>query len=194
MVLKTRDRLIEVARQLFLLKGIENTTMIDIANASDNGRRTIYTYFKSKSDIYNAVVERESETHVSELRKIVALEIPATEKLEKYLRCHFEKIREESFRHDNFTAWISLDFSRSDKIKKAVFEKEIDIIEIIFREGVMSGEFNSGACDRLISIFPALIQAVSRYSIEEDKQNNHSPHLDCDNFIDFILNSIKINR
>ena len=45
MVLKTRERLIEVARQLFTNKGIENTTMNDIANASDKGRRTIYTYF-----------------------------------------------------------------------------------------------------------------------------------------------------
>ena len=42
MVIKTRDRLIEVARKLFLNKGIENTTMIDIANASDNGRRSIF--------------------------------------------------------------------------------------------------------------------------------------------------------
>ena len=48
MVIKTRDRLIEVARKLFLNKGIENTTMIDIANASDNGRRTVYSYFKNK--------------------------------------------------------------------------------------------------------------------------------------------------
>ena len=48
MVNKTRDKLIEVARQLFVHKGIENTTMNDIANASDKGRRTIYTYFKNK--------------------------------------------------------------------------------------------------------------------------------------------------
>lgn len=48
MVSKTRDKLIEVARQLFTNKGVENTTMNDIAAASEKGRRTIYTYFKSK--------------------------------------------------------------------------------------------------------------------------------------------------
>ncbi len=41
MVSKTRERLIEVARQLFVRKGVENTTMLDIANASDKGRRTL---------------------------------------------------------------------------------------------------------------------------------------------------------
>ena len=50
MVSKTRDRLIEVARQLFVYKGVENTTMNDIAAASDKGRRTIYTYFKNKKE------------------------------------------------------------------------------------------------------------------------------------------------
>ena len=60
MVRKTRDKFIEVARQLFARKGVENTTMNDIASASDKGRRTIYTYFKSKREIFNAVIESES--------------------------------------------------------------------------------------------------------------------------------------
>ena len=54
-VLKTRDKLIEIARQLFAHKGIENTTMNDIASASDKGRRTIYTYFLSERGICSAV-------------------------------------------------------------------------------------------------------------------------------------------
>ena len=75
MVIKTREKLIEVARQLFAHKGIENTTMNDIANASDKGRRTIYTYFKNKKEIYNAVIEQESEQMVSQLREILQLNI-----------------------------------------------------------------------------------------------------------------------
>lgn len=39
MASKTREKLIEVARQLFAHKGIENTTMSDIATASEKGRR-----------------------------------------------------------------------------------------------------------------------------------------------------------
>lgn len=65
MASKTREKLIEVARQLFAHKGIENTTMSDIATASEKGRRTIYTYFKNKREIYNAVIEKESEQVVA---------------------------------------------------------------------------------------------------------------------------------
>ncbi|MCI6877121.1 MAG: TetR family transcriptional regulator, partial [Parabacteroides sp.] len=41
-VSKTRERLVEVARQLFARSGVENTTMNDIAQASSKGRRTLY--------------------------------------------------------------------------------------------------------------------------------------------------------
>ena len=58
---KTRQKLVDVARQLFAKNGMENTTMNDIAIASGKGRRTLYTYFKSKEDIYFAVIECELE-------------------------------------------------------------------------------------------------------------------------------------
>ena len=84
MVSKTREKLIEVARQLFVHKGLDNTTMNDIANASDKGRRTIYTYFKSKREIYNAVIERESDLRVSRLRGIAEDDsLQPVEKLKK---------------------------------------------------------------------------------------------------------------
>ena len=53
-VSKTKAKLVDVARQLFAKMGVENTTMNDIALASKKGRRTLYTYFKSKEDIYLA--------------------------------------------------------------------------------------------------------------------------------------------
>ena len=47
-VSKTRAKLVDVARQLFAKNGVDDTTMNDIAVASKKGRRTLYTYFKSK--------------------------------------------------------------------------------------------------------------------------------------------------
>ena len=40
-VSKTRDMLVDVARQLFARMGVDNTTMNDIAHASRKGRRTL---------------------------------------------------------------------------------------------------------------------------------------------------------
>ena len=57
MAISTREHLIDVARQLFSRKGVEATTMGDIANASERGRRTVYTYFRNKKEVYAAVLQ-----------------------------------------------------------------------------------------------------------------------------------------
>ena len=59
--IKTKQMLLEKARQLFAKSGFENTTMNDIAEASQRGRRTLYTYFSNKKEIYNACIESELE-------------------------------------------------------------------------------------------------------------------------------------
>ena len=68
-VSKTREVLVDVARQLFARMGFQNTTMNDIAQASQKGRRTLYTYFKSKDDVFDAVVEAELD-HGGAVRRL----------------------------------------------------------------------------------------------------------------------------
>ena len=71
-VSKTKIKLVDVARQLFAKNGVDNTTMNDIAIASKKGRRTLYTYFKSKEEIYIAVVESELEVLSDELERVAS--------------------------------------------------------------------------------------------------------------------------
>lgn len=51
-----RDNILDAAKELFELKGVEATTMDDIAKHADYSKSTIYVYFKSKEDIYNSIV------------------------------------------------------------------------------------------------------------------------------------------
>ena len=82
---KTRDMLVDVARQLFARKGVDNTTMNDIAQASLKGRRTLYTYFKSKNEIYLAVVESELNQLYKMLQDVAVKDLPADEKLVTFI-------------------------------------------------------------------------------------------------------------
>ena len=52
-----RDNIIDAAKELFELKGVDATTMDDIAAHADYSKSTIYVYFKSKEDIYNQIVK-----------------------------------------------------------------------------------------------------------------------------------------
>ena len=79
-ITKTRQKLIEVARDLFAHQGLESTTMNDIALASGRGRRTLYTYFRSKEEIYYAVIEEELGMLSAKLDEVAAMDPEEREK------------------------------------------------------------------------------------------------------------------
>lgn len=141
MVSKTRDKFIEVARQLFARKGVENTTMNDIASASDKGRRTIYTYFKSKREIFNAVIESESDQLLDRLEAIVDLPIDPEKKLEQFLMCRFETMKEVVARNGSLRAGFFRDVRKVDRARKIISERETRLLRKILVQGVESGVF-----------------------------------------------------
>ncbi|MCH5235677.1 MAG: TetR/AcrR family transcriptional regulator [Muribaculaceae bacterium] len=141
MVSKTRERFIEVARQLFARKGVENTTMNDIASASDKGRRTIYTYFKSKREIFNAVIASETEELLSRLKKVVAKNISPQEKLVEYIDCRFETMSEIVSRNGSLRAGFFRDVRKVDRARKLITDKESMLLREILKEGVEQNVF-----------------------------------------------------
>lgn len=142
MVSKTRDRFIEVARQLFARKGVENTTMNDIAEASEKGRRTIYTYFKNKRDIYEAVVESESDRLIRHLKLIVSKPASAEEKLKEYVTQRFDMMSEIVKRNGSLHARFFRDLRRVNTARRRISKREMALLRIILQEGVDSGEFH----------------------------------------------------
>ena len=160
MVLKTRDKFIEVARQLFARKGVENTTMNDIASASDKGRRTIYTYFKSKREIFNAVIESETDQLLAKLKEIVKLEASPEEKLTRYVFCRFETMKEIVSRTGSLRAGFFRDVRKVDRARKLITKKETAMLREILREGVEQGVFKSANLDHTAVIVTQAIHGL----------------------------------
>lgn len=141
MVKKTREKFIEVARKLFARKGVENTTMNDIAYASDKGRRTIYTYFKSKREIFNAVIDKESEQLLERLRMIVAQHVSPVEKVRQYVACRLQTMREIVSRNGSLRAGFFRDVRKVDRARAILTRKETTLLIEILREGIETGDF-----------------------------------------------------
>ncbi len=55
---KRRESIIDAAEKIFFAKGVAATTMDEVAEATELSKGTIYLYFKTKEDLYVAVVER----------------------------------------------------------------------------------------------------------------------------------------
>ena len=132
---KTRSNLIDVARQLFAKQGVENTTMNDIAKASQRGRRTLYTYFSSKQDIYKAVIESELSGLYKQLEAVIKRNIPADDKLMLLAFTRLNAIKEVVTRNGTLKADFFRDIWQVETVRKGFDSKEIQYLETIIKDG-----------------------------------------------------------
>ena len=138
-VSKTKAKLVDVARQLFAKMGVENTTMNDIALASKKGRRTLYTYFKSKEDIYMAVVESELDMLSDMMKRVAEKNISPDEKMIEMIYTRLDAVKEVVFRNGTLRANFFRDIWRVEKVRKRFDAKEILLFKDVLREGVEKG-------------------------------------------------------
>ena len=139
---KTRQKLVDVARQLFAKNGIANTTMNDIAVASGKGRRTLYTYFKSKEDIYYAVIESELERLSDKLDEGAARKMRPQDKIIELIYTHLNMIRETVVRNGNLRAEFFRNIWMVEKVRKNFDEYELELFRKIYKEAKDDGEFD----------------------------------------------------
>ena len=58
-----RRQIVEGARQVFLSRGFDAASMMDIAKAAQVSKGTLYVYFKNKEELFAAIVQQECGTH-----------------------------------------------------------------------------------------------------------------------------------
>lgn len=134
-VLKTRAKLVDVARQLFAKKGVEDTTMNDIAQASKKGRRTLYTYFKSKEQIYMAVVESELEMLSTLMEKAASKPVSPDKKILELIMTHLDAIKMVVYRNGTLRADFFRDIWRVEAMRKEFDRKETALFRRVLHEG-----------------------------------------------------------
>lgn len=139
---KTRQKLIDIARQLFAKNGVANTTMNDIAVASGKGRRTLYTYFNSKEEVYSAVIESELERLSDKLDEVVAMKMRPLDKVIELIYTHLIMIRETVVRNGNLRAEFFRNIWMVEKVRKKFDDYEIDLFRKVYQEGKADGEFD----------------------------------------------------
>ena len=159
-VSKTRAKLVDVARQLFAKKGVDNTTMNDIAVASTKGRRTLYTYFKSKEEIYVAVVESELDKLAEALDKVVAENIAPDVKILKLIETHLDAIKLIVHRNGSLRASFFRDIWQVERVRRNLNLHEIALFKQVLTEGNDQGLFDVDNVDILADILHYCVKGI----------------------------------
>ena len=149
---KTERTFVDVARQLFAKNGLEVTTMNDIAVASGKGRRTLYTYFSEKEDIYSAVIESELERLSEKLDEVAARKIRPQDKIIELIYTHLSTIRETVVRNGNLRAEFFRNIWMVEKVRKKFDADEIAIFRKVYESGNLYGEFDIENVDLVAEI------------------------------------------
>ncbi len=140
-ITKTKKHLIETARDLFAKKGKDNVTMNEIATTSNKGRRTLYTYFRNKEEVYKTVVKFELSLIISELEENLKTKVSSYTKLKKHLITHLYSTKKVVQRNGTLRAAFFRDILEVERYRKELDNTERKIIKEILDEGIKKGEF-----------------------------------------------------
>jgi AcrR family transcriptional regulator len=138
---EVRIQIVGVARRIFTRYGFRKATMEEIARTSEMGKSSIYYYFKSKEEIFRAVVEVEARMLKERLSRIIGKNNSPPERLKAYIlfRLHhvrtlenfYAALNEETLSHMGFI----LDIRRNFEIE------EQQLVGEILEDGMKQGVF-----------------------------------------------------
>jgi AcrR family transcriptional regulator len=160
--------IISGAQKRFGLFGVEKTSMQEIANDLKLSKASLYYYFPDKESLYKAVVEKEQVEFLNNItQRILSIEEPEQLLLE-YVHTRLSYFRTLlNLSRLRFEAYSDLKPVFRESIK-AFKEKEMEIIENIFKKGISSGKFSVKNIEQTASLFLDLLKGL-RISVVNDK-------------------------
>jgi AcrR family transcriptional regulator len=152
------------ARTLFEKFGLKKTTMEDIAREVGKGKSTLYYYFPSKYEIFEAVVDQETMELFDLAQEAIDRATTAKGKLKAYSKvrlCNINKL-------GNLSQVVKNDLmdnmSVIMKIKKKHETTQVNMVKKIIAAGIESGEFKKvgdGDPELLAFLFVAAFRGIA---------------------------------
>ena len=184
-----KDNIIAAAQITFKRYGFRKTTMDEIAYAARKGKSSLYYYFKSKDEVFQAVVEKEAAVLRAEIGLKVKEYSYAKEKLRAYIFIRMEGFKNWGNFYDALKDEYLSNYDFIEKIREKYDKSEIDTISQIIREGIETGEFkslNAGLTAKTILIAMKGLEGP----LIIDKENENSFAREIDDMLEILFHGI----
>lgn len=175
-VQEKKQEIYRSATQVFLDKGYNNTTLLDIAKLCKMGRSTIYQYFKNKEEIFYEVSISFFSELVSNLDSIMLEEsMSSTEKIKKMLSVFIFDSKADSQRFFQL-AKVLMFLKENNSVFENKFKFFYLSVQDMFFQVVESGIYNNEIkqCDAesmSIAIF-GLAQSIILHTYVDTSRDN----------------------
>jgi len=88
------QRILEAAKKVFVKKGLQATTMQDIADAVQISRTSLHYYFRSKGRLFSAVLHEQMDRFIPTVNEILNQDVPFAVKLEQFVGEYLDMLME----------------------------------------------------------------------------------------------------
>jgi AcrR family transcriptional regulator len=131
-----REQVVQAARQVFARFGFKKTALDDIAREARKGKSTIYYYFKSKDEIFKAVIDAEAEIRNKAIEaQICRIEDPRL-KLKTYIYVRMQTLKMVANYYEAIKNDLLDNLNFVNSFRNDHFEEEINRIQGMLREGI----------------------------------------------------------
>jgi AcrR family transcriptional regulator len=138
---EVRSEIITVARKVFTRHGYRKTTMDKIAKACKMGKSSLYYYYKSKEEIFEAVVVREAQELKRKLNRVVNAGETPIERLKDYFLFRLYHVKTVS---NFYTVLKDEDLEQMkfvQRVRSKFEEEEHKMVVEILEKGIEEGAF-----------------------------------------------------
>jgi AcrR family transcriptional regulator len=139
-----QHQILETAKKLFHVHGLQKVTMDDVAKAIGKGRSSLYYYYKSKDEIFDAVINIEIREMLDAMTTAVAKAVTVEQKLHAFCASKLNVLRERhSFYHALDMGMDADAISNFMKMKiihhNFIMKLEGDLLGKILNDGIKGG-------------------------------------------------------
>lgn len=169
------EAILKAAVKVFSRDGLDKGTIADIAKEAGIGKGTVYEYFSSKDEIFNAIEGAMMDELVGALEHLHSMEISPTDKVRTFMRMGTEMIFEmqdsvliltELWAQSARKAWGST----THTALMESYNHMRDLLILILEEGIQAGEFRQMNKDGVATLCTAFVDGlIWQFLIIRDK-------------------------
>lgn len=137
---KIRESILNIAKEIFSKYGFGKTSMDDIAQKARKGKSTLYYYFKSKEDLFAAVVDKEANYIMNELLKIISVNDKTENIFRNYAIRRFQLIENVANFYNIVKEEYLNYFPIIQRLRAKYDEFEIIALKQILLKGILNNE------------------------------------------------------
>jgi AcrR family transcriptional regulator len=184
--------IIDTARTLFKKTGFKKTTMGDIARSLGKAKSSLYYYYPSKEDIFEAVLYSEMDELLEQIHQSIRKATSSKEKLIIYCRCRLNKLNQLCNLSDALKSEIAELHCVIEELKGRFDTTHVELVKEILAEGVSNGEFRKVNADNIELVAYLMVSSFRGLAAPLMVSKNLCPRLDLqiDSIVDIMVEGI----